>query len=162
MSAPGSKPDANPGGSPKARALSARLSAVQALYQNAQNPEQSLDSLIDDYLHRRAGMEIDGETMLTPDGTLMKKIIRGVAERRDELEAILAAHLKQQGQEKREPEPLLKAVMLAGACELLLHQDIDFPVIINDYLHITHAFYDKVEAGLVNAVLDAAAKVLRS
>jgi len=147
--------------SAKARALSARLSAVQAIYQHMQNDGQSLGQVIDDYLGKRAGMEINGETLVEPDGALMKKIVKAVAERKDELEEIIKANLKGKEDKSRKTEPLLQAILLAGTCELLVHQDIDYPVIINDYLHVTHAFYDKVEAGLVNGVLDPIAKLLR-
>ena len=45
--------------------------------------------------------------------------------------------------------------------ELLMHEDVDAPIIINEYLNITHAFYGGQEAKMVNGVLDSVAKVLR-
>lgn len=144
------------------KALAARLLAVQALYQNQQN-QKPVDVLIDEYLRHRTGMEIDGAALTAPDGVLLKKIISGVHERRSELEDIVKANIKRpQEGSGRDIEPLLKAIIMAASYELLAHQDIDFPVIINDYLHVTHAFYDKMEAGLVNGVLDPIARQLRS
>ena len=37
----------------------------------------------------------------------------------------------------------------------------DVPVIINDYVDVTRAFYDGKESGLINAVLDSIAKTIR-
>ncbi|GJL84950.1 MAG: N utilization substance protein B [Micavibrio sp.] len=148
--------------SAKAQAMAARLMAVQALYQNQQN-QKPVGTLVKEYIEYRAGMEIDGEAMVEPDGVLMKKIVDGVHQRHEELNEIIAGHTKKSEDGKsRETEPLLKAILLAGTYELLAHQDIDFPVIINDYINVTHAFYDSMEAGLVNGVLDPIAKLLRA
>ncbi len=153
--------------SAKAKVLSARLLAVQALYQHQQN-NKPIDSLINEYMHHRTGMEIDGESMVEPDGVLLKKIINGVHDEHEKLSDIIAANINkpkkepEENDENRDLEPLLKAILLCATYELLAHQDIDFPVIINDYINVTHAFYDKMEAGLVNGVLDPIARQLRS
>lgn len=144
--------------SPKAKALSARLSAVQALYQVSQN-KQSLRSVYDEYLQYRTDLEIEGEKLVQPDGALLKKILYGVDERRQELESVVEAHLKK-NDDDRDVEPLLKAIIIAGAYELLV-QDFDAPIIINDYLNVTHAFYEKGEVALVNGVLDKVAVVFK-
>ena len=148
--------------SAKARVLAARMLAVQALYQNQHN-QKPVGALVDEYIAHRTGMEIEGEAMVEPDGALMKKIIDGVHERHEELEGLITAQMKKPEEGSvRETEPLLKAILLAATYELLAHQDIDSPVIINDYLNVTHGFYDKMEAGLVNGVLDPIARQLRS
>ena len=82
----GSKPSA------KAKAVSARLSAVQALYQADQN-KQSMRAVLDEYLRHRSNMEIEGERLVTPDGALLKKILFGVDERRPELVTIIDSNL---------------------------------------------------------------------
>ena len=144
--------------SPKAKALSARLSAVQALYQYSQN-KQPMRVLYDEYLRFRSDMEIDGEKLVAPDGALLKKILFGVEERRQELETMLDANLKKDAQD-RKVEPLLRAILLCGAYELLT-QDIDSPIIINDYLNVGHAFYDRNEVALINGVLDRTAAIFQ-
>ena len=68
---------------------------------------------------------------------------------------------KNRGKELNKHEPLLNAVFLCGAFELMVLQAIDFPVIISDYLHVTHAFFDKGEAKLVNALLDSIRQTVR-
>ena len=59
-------------------------------------------------------------------------------------------------------EPLLSAILICGTYELLAHGEIDAPIIIADYLHVTHGFFEGSESKLVNGVLDALAKELRS
>lgn len=144
------------GVSPKAKNLSARLSAVQAVYQADQN-KQSLRSVLGEFLEHRSEMTIDGEALVTPDGALLKKILYGLEERREELESIIDANLTRDASD-RTVEPLLKSILLCGAYELLV-QDVDSPIIINDYLHVGHAFYERSEVALINGVLDSVAKI---
>ncbi|PCI56219.1 MAG: hypothetical protein COB36_05410 [Alphaproteobacteria bacterium] len=62
---------------------------------------------------------------------------------------------------EKELEPLLKSILLCGVCELLEHQDIDAPLVINDYLNVTHAFYEQQQVNFVNGVLGKIASVVR-
>ncbi len=63
---------------------------------------------------------------------------------------------------EKELEPLLKAILLCGICEILAHQDIDAPLIIDDYLNVTHAFYEQPQVSFVNGVLGKVAPLLRA
>lgn len=139
--------------------FSARLLSVQALYETMHN-QKSVQKLVDEYLDNWANREIGKEKLAEPNGALLKTILHGVDERLKELEELVQANF--QGSDNKNIEPLLKAILFCGAYELLSHQDIDFPIIINDYLNITHGFYGQGEVSLVNGVLDAIAKVLRS
>jgi len=58
-------------------------------------------------------------------------------------------------------EPLLQAILLCGAFELMVLQAIDSPVIISDYIHVTKAFYEDGESKLVNGLLDSMRKTVR-
>lgn len=147
-------------GSPsKIQNLSARLSAVQAVYQIGQSG-QSVRSAVNEFLEYRMEMEIDGEKLARPDGALLKDIVYGVEDRRIEIETVIAANLKKDAG-GRKIEPLLHAILMCGAYELLVHQQIDAPVILNDYLNVAHAFYEKGEVALVNGILDTLAKLFR-
>ena len=152
------KPASSDGASRKARALSARLSAVQALYQVSQN-RQPMRVVLDEYLHHRSGMEVQGERLVLPDEVLLKAILYGVEECRAELESVVDANLKKDAQD-RVVEPLLRSILICGAYELLI-QNIDKPIIINDYLNVAHSFYERNEVALINGVLDSVASVFR-
>lgn len=138
------------------RARSTRLMAVQALYQAMQN-DQSIASARDEYLARRTGMNIDGEQIEQPDGALLKKILSAVDKHKDDLERMVAAH---KSKPDAEIEPLLRSILLCAVAELIFMQDIDNPIIINDYLNVSHAFYGQGEVSLVNAILDAIGKTI--
>lgn len=137
--------------------------AVQAIYESGHNGEP-LEQVLRDYLDNRSGMEIDRQKLETPDKELFLKISRGVSARREEIESILSGHMPSKNEDApgKNVEPLLKSILLCGIGELLLHADIDPPLIINDYIEVTRAFYDKGEISLVNGVLDKVSGLLRS
>lgn len=160
-------------GSKKARATAARLSAVQAVYQSIVR-EQSTKELVKEYMAYRFGEPIDGEKPVLPDSALFSSILNNIEDRRTELENMVI-HALSDNKDKHDtadqsdegaaganrPEPLLFSILLCGAGELFSHPEIDAPIIISDYLNITHAFYDQGENKLVNAVLDRLQKALR-
>lgn len=170
-------------GSAKARNSAARLLAVQAVYQMTGN-DQKADSVIREFLEHRAGMEIDGDSMVSPDKEHFSAVVQGVFDNYEQLKEMIALNRKKPAKapepikesEKSEEEtgeseetkpvvkkiePLLHSIFLCGAFELMDLQAIDSPIIISDYLHVTHAFYDEGEAKLVNAVLDSLRKTVR-
>lgn len=145
-----------------ARRKAARLMAVQALYQMSVNRKEPL-FVVEEYLHLRRNMEVDGETMVEPDTDLFRNIVLGVAERIEDLEGIVAANRPSRGEDvPTVEEPLLKSVFLCGAYELLVRTDIDAPLIISSYVEVAKAFFAGKEPGLVNAVLDSVRKVTRT
>jgi len=169
----------NPKGSKKARNSAARLLAVQAVFQILSNKnEQSPEDAVKEFLaHRAGGFDVDGDELVEPDKTLFKDVVIGVFNHFDQLHEMVdvnrSAGKKEapvvdavEGEEKtaapeRPKEPLLYAHFLCGAFELMIHQSIDAPIIINDYLHAARAFYDDAEVKLINAVLDGVKKTTR-
>lgn len=140
--------------SQNARNSAARLAAVQALYQYKSN-EEPIPLLIEEYRQHRLGKVIDDVETVMPDSLLFERILKGVTQHVATVQEMLAAALNKDGQQKSVPsEPLLNAILSCGAYELMSHQDIDAPILIDDYINITHAFYDQGEHKLVNAVLD--------
>lgn len=149
-------------GSLKARKTAARLFAVQAVYQAIQNKEPP-SKLHDEFITHRIGMDLEGADesggqMIAPDQPLFRSILSGVTERWGDLQQIIQPRLKV----GNAVEPLLTAILVCGAYELMAHHDIDAPIIISDYINITGSFFDASEPKLVNAVLDALSKELRS
>lgn len=148
----------------------ARLMAVQACYQMIHN-KKPVKTVIEEYLE--TGLKTDDEPeegqeqivsskelesiKILPHGGLFKKVLLNLDERRNEIEEILKAHINT----SKEIESLLYAILLCGVCELLQHIDIDTPIIVNDYLNVTHEFYPKSQVSFVNGILDSVAKTLR-
>ena len=146
-------------GSAKAKALAARLRAVQALYQRSHNKHPVKD-LIQEYLDHRADMEIDGEELVRPDGALFKSIMLGVEDRSEDLKNIINEHLKKDDETYKNVQPLIYSIFMCAAYELLT-QEKDSPIIINEYLNISHGFFEANEIRFINGVLDNIAKSLK-
>jgi N utilization substance protein B len=58
-------------------------------------------------------------------------------------------------------EAVLRAVLRAGAYELLHRADVPARVVVNEYVDVAGAFLDRDETGMVNAVLDTLARRVR-
>ena len=153
----------NPSPSPSlsAQNRAARLLAVQAVYQREITPTDDAASLTAEYMAHRAGMEVDGETLVEPNPDLLKSLIFGVIEKDEDLKDIILKNRGAGEGDAKLPEPLMMACLLCGCYELVFTQDVDFPIIISDYVDIAKAFYEGREPGLVNAVLDSVRKVAR-
>lgn len=144
--------------SKKARALAARMMAVQATYQNLKN-KKPVGQVVEEYLLYRSAMQIEGETMVRPDEDLFRKIMEGVEARAADIGPVVMHNLSNKD---RTMEPLIQAVLLCASWELLAHHEVDSPVIINDYLNVAHGFFDASETALLNGVLDSVGKAFRS
>lgn len=141
--------------SKKARLIAARLAAVQGLYQMALSGMDER-ATYQDYVERRMGKEMEGDHYVPADLELLAKILDGVCEHRQTLNEMITGAVG-----AKTPEPLLQSILFCGLYELMAHHDFDIPVIINDYVNVTHGFFDQKEADLVNAILDRQAKNLR-
>lgn len=142
--------------SKKARLVAARLASVQSIYQIAMLPSMSARDAINDYKESRMGKPVEGDDYVPADLELMTKIVTGVTDNRDTLRQMVLGTL-----DGKKPEPLLQAILFCGMYELMAHNDVDAPVIINDYVNVAHGFYEQTEANLINAALDRQAKNLR-
>jgi N utilization substance protein B len=59
-------------------------------------------------------------------------------------------------------ETVLRAVLRAGAYELMHRPEVPARVVVNEYVNVAGAFLDREETGMVNAVLDGLARRLRA
>jgi N utilization substance protein B len=146
-------------GSAKAQKTAARLAAVQILYQMRLN-NQDAPSALREFVKHRIGFEIDGDVFVPADRELLDSIVMGVHGRWTDIDEIVSAALA--AGKKNEVEPLLDAILRAGAYELLAHGQVDTGIIIHDYLNVTTGFYEGTETKLVNAILDKVAKTVRA
>lgn len=144
----------------------ARLVAVQVLYQVSYK-EEELEVIMTrarDDLTSMLNENDDEECEFTihdrPDMELVGRIVKGVIENEKPLTEMLSGALSNKSSSNR-MEKLFKATFLCGVYELLHHKDVDAAIIINDYVDVTKAFFQGKEPGLVNAVLDRLAKVIR-
>jgi len=137
----------------------ARLAAVQALYQIDLSGAPPA-AVVAEFQKHRLGREQDGENYGEADIVLFADIVNGVIARRADLDSALSGALTADWPLER-LETVLRAVLRAGAYELLARTDVPARVVISEYLDIAHAFFSGKEPGLVNGVLDRIAHVLR-
>jgi len=108
----------------------------------------------------RFGEEIEGSEFVTPDPGLFSAIVRGVEERSDDLDGMLSRALADDWPLAR-LQSVLRAILRAGAWEILANAQIDAPIIIADYVQMTDAFFTDKEPAMTNAVLDRLRRELR-
>lgn len=134
------------------RRQAARLAAVQALYQwqeGAHGPAE----IVEQFLEVRTGEAGEGGMRRDADRALFKDVVEGTVANKDELEQTVSAALAS-GWTWARIDRLVRAVLLAGAYELVHRKDVPLRVAINEYVEIAHAFYDQGEPSFINSVLD--------
>ena len=144
---------------PGRRRTAARLAAVQALYQ-IEVSGNSPANVVMEFLRHRIGQEGEGENFGAADERLFAELVEGASARREELDRHIVASLTPDWPLER-LEIILRAILRAGAYELLAQPEVPARVAISEYLDIAHAFFAGKEPGLVNAVLDRLARSLR-
>ena len=143
----------------RARAA-ARLAAVQALYQQEME-HTPLARLLDEFHQHRLGATIEDVAYADAEVAFFDDVVRGVDARREEIDAAVTARLGPAWTLARLDRPM-RAIVRAGAYELLARPDVSTASVISQYVSVADAFYDAPETGFVNAVLDAVARDVRS
>ena len=141
------------------RRSAARLAAVQALYQLELNPAAEAEDVVREFQRHRLGREIDGDHYGEPDIALFEDVVRGVAGDLDRLDETVSVVLSEEWPLLR-LEAVLRAILRAGAYELLHRPDVPPRVAISEYTDIAHAFFSGKEPGLANGVLDRLGRLL--
>lgn len=135
---------------------SARLAAVQALYQMDVG-QASLEDTLAEFEGYRLGRELEGEQYLPADADYFKHIVRGVVHNQIKLDPVIDRAL-QGGWPVTRIDATLRALLRAGVFELTMRKDIPFKVVIREYVDVALAFYEDEVPGMVNGVLDAVAR----
>ncbi|WP_417684253.1 transcription antitermination factor NusB [Roseibium sp.] len=138
----------------------ARLAAAQALYQMDVGGTPA-SSVISEFTAFRLGKELDGEQYRDADEQWFASIVRGVVADQKFLDPFIHTALTEDWPLKR-IDSLLRAILRAGAYELLRRKDVPPKVIISEYIDVAKAFYQDDEPGLVNGILDRLAHDLRN
>src|SRR3712207_3337996 len=137
----------------------ARLAAVQALYQMDVAGKGVIDALAE-FEAFWIGREVEGVSFKPAENEFFRDILAGVVREQRAIDAKVDAALAA-GWPLKRIEAVLRAILRAGAYELLFRKDVPARVVISEYVEITHSFYSEDEPGLVNAVLDTIARDVR-
>lgn len=138
----------------------ARLAAVQALYQQEMEGTP-VARLLHEFHEHRLGATIEDETYHDAEREFFDDIVTGAAARRDEIDTLISDRLAEGWTLERLDRPM-RAILRAGAYELIARRDVPVASVISEYVDVAHAFFDKRESGFVNGLLDAIAKEARS
>lgn len=137
---------------------SARLAAVQALYQ-IDLAEAGPETVIAEFTeHRLAVVEYQGRARADRD--LFADLVRGVVARRADLDARIAPLLGK-GWTIARLDRVLCAIVRAGAYEIVARIDVPARVVISEYVDVAHAFFERGEPAFINGVLDRLAREAR-
>ena len=153
------------GEAPDRARATARLAAVQALYE-LEMAGAPTDAVLAEFLNDRwrpaaGGEEAEAEGDLAkPDNAFFCELVRGSTAHHDEIGRMIGEALSG-GWTLERLEPLIRTILEAGTYELLARPDIPIRVVITEYVEVAHAFFAGKEPALVNGVLDRLARTLR-
>lgn len=137
----------------------ARLAAVQALYQMDVGGT-GINEVLAEFESFWIGSEVEGEQYLPAEGAFFRDVVSGVLRDQKQLDPLIDDVLSR-GWPLARVEAILRAVMRAGAYELQHRKDIPGRVIVSEYVDVAHAFVERDETGMVNAVLDQIGRQFR-
>ena len=138
---------------------SARLSAVQALYQ-MDIGGVGLSEVVAEYENFRIGHEVDGAVYLEADVSWFRGIVGGVVKDQKSIDPIIHQALTNNWPLSR-IDSTLRAILRAAVFELTKRSDVDARVVVTEYVEIAKAFFDSEEPKMVNGVLNVIARRLR-
>jgi transcription antitermination protein NusB len=138
---------------PRAASRSAaRLAAVQALYQMDMTGID-LNQVIAEFAAHRLGQEIEGDRYAEAEPEFFRDIVEGVVRDQLRIDPLIDKQLAE-GWRLTRVDSILRAILRAGAYELLIRGDVPARVVISEYVDIAHAFFGEEEPKVVNGILD--------
>ncbi|MEH6716915.1 transcription antitermination factor NusB [Parasphingorhabdus flavimaris] len=137
----------------------ARLAAVQALFQH-QMEKTPVTKLIKEFHDHRLGQEIEDDQYHPAEGDFFDDLVIGVASRLEEIDALVDSKLAKGWTLGRLDKTMLQ-ILRCGTFELVAYDDVPIATVIDEYLDVAHAFFNKKDAGFVNGLLDSIAKQVR-
>ena len=141
------------------RRSAARLGAVQALYQ-IETADATPSIVVQEFIDIRLGSEIEGVEYADADPDYFSEIVRGVHGQLETVDANVNTALSG-GWATERLDRTVRQILRAGAWELMSRIDVPSKVIINEYVDVTHSFFEDQEPGFVNGVLDRLSRELR-
>ena len=138
----------------------ARLAAVQALYQ-MDIGGAGINDIFAEFESHWLGNEVEGDQYLPAEEAFFRDIVAGVVRDQARLDPVIDDALSK-GWPLKRIDAILRAVLRAGSYELEHRLDIPARVVVSEYVDVAHAFVEKDETGLVNAVLDQIARQFRA
>ncbi|MBR1916151.1 MAG: transcription antitermination factor NusB [Alphaproteobacteria bacterium] len=147
----------------------ARLAAVQAVYM-ASFGQLGVDEVIKDFVNGKIGryaidennpLHTEELVELTPiDTAYFSDLVKGVFTKKEDLEKSLCLYLNEKYSFDK-MDGTMQSLLLCAVYELTNTFDVDTKVIIQEYVDLAYAFFNKNEPKMVNALLDQIAHAVR-
>ena len=116
--------------------------------------------LLKEFHDHRLGATIEDAEYHQAERDFFDDIVKGAEARSSDIDALISSRLASGWTLERLDRPM-RAILRAGAFELIARPDVPVGSVISEYVDVAHAFYDKRESGFVNGLLDAIAKEAR-
>ena len=137
----------------------ARLGAVQALYQ-MDLAATDVGETLAQFSSRVKGDDFDDGQCGEADYKHLREVVEGTVREQALIDVTVDKQLDKDWPIHR-VNAILRAVLRAGAFELMFKENVPAKVAINEYVNVASAFFDKEEPALANAVLNALARARR-
>ena len=138
----------------------ARLAAVQALYQ-MEVSSIGVEHVIREFTEHRFDRDIDGVVLASADEGFFADLVRGVVAKQAEVDARIVKRLAE-GWRLERLDATVRAILRAGAFELIHRLDVPTEVAIDEYVDVAKSFFEGTEPGFVNGALDGVARDVRT
>ena len=133
---------------------------MQALYQ-MDIASTGLNEILAEFESHWIGQEVEGEQYLPAEAAFFRDVVSGVVRDQAKLDPLIDEALSK-GWPLKRIDAILRAVLRAGSYELEHRKDVPGRVVVSEYVDVAHAFVEKDETGMVNAVLDQIARQFRA
>lgn len=137
----------------------ARLAAVQAIYQ-MELTGLDADEVVEEFVAHRFGHD-ELRALGEPDAEFFGDLVRGVPHHQAEIDKAITQSLSADWKLSR-VDSILRAILRTAVYEFIARRDVPAKVVIDQYLDIAHAFFEKDEPAFVNASLDKIARRKRA
>ena len=137
----------------------ARLSAVQALYQ-MELSGQGASRVVREFRDHRFGAAGEADHLVEADEAYFEELVAGVVERQAEIDPAIDGVLAENWRMER-LDATVRAILRCGGYELMGRDDVPARVVIDEYVDIAHAFFESAEPKFVNGALDNLARSAR-
>ncbi len=146
----------------------ARLAAVQAVYMSVFG-ELGVDEVIKDFTDGKVGRFVIDEDIrhneelleVSPiDTAYFSDLVKGVFAKKEVLEKSLRLYLNEKCSYDK-MDGTMQALLLCAVYELTTNLSTDTKVLIQEYVDLAYAFFNKNEPKMINALLDQIAHSVR-
>ncbi|WP_176695941.1 transcription antitermination factor NusB [Phenylobacterium immobile] len=142
----------------------ARLAAAQALYQ-MEVSSVGVEAVIREFSDHRFDRALSGEEgedapLAGADEPFFAGLVRGVVANQAKIDQAVIKRLAENWKLDR-IDATVRAILRAGAFELMNRPDVPTEVVIDEYVELTKSFFEGPEPGFVNGALDGVARDVR-